>query len=115
MSVKQHSLKFTKFSKYAPFIATDPKDRMSKFISCIFYLVTKECKMVMLVKDMDISCLRLTWSKYKRRSYERGQGSPKRLELMVGATLTKGVVVISFKIAKDKVAKEHQCSSSPDH
>lgn len=52
MSVREYSLKFTNLSKYTPLIVADPRARMRKFIS---EMVPKECKTIMLVKEMYIS------------------------------------------------------------
>lgn len=50
MHMKECTLKFTMLSRYAPFIIVDPRKNMSKFISDISSLVSKECKMAMIVK-----------------------------------------------------------------
>lgn len=40
---------------FAPFMVADPRACMSKLILGVSKLVSKECKMSMLVKEMDIS------------------------------------------------------------
>lgn len=57
MSVREYYLKFTKMSKYAPFLVTDSRTRMNKFISRLFDSIFMECTSVLLVKEMDISRL----------------------------------------------------------
>ncbi|XP_049350324.1 uncharacterized protein LOC125814924 [Solanum verrucosum] len=57
MSVKEYSLKFTLFSKYAPSLVANPRDLMNRFMMGVFELVEEECRTAMLVDDMDISCL----------------------------------------------------------
>lgn len=62
MSMREYSLKFTKLSKYTPFMVADLMDRMSKLIFRVSKLVFKECKTTMLVKEMVISHL-MTYAK----------------------------------------------------
>ena len=57
MSVQEYSLKFTQLSKYAPTMVVDPRARMNKFVMEVSSLVEKECRMTMLLNDMDISRL----------------------------------------------------------
>lgn len=52
--MREYALKLTKLSKYAPFIVSDPRARMSKFISGVSGFVSKEYKMAMLVRKRDI-------------------------------------------------------------
>lgn len=54
MSVKEYSLNFTKLSRYAPEMVTEPMTQMSKFVSNVSKLVVKECRNFILVGDMDI-------------------------------------------------------------
>lgn len=54
MSVREYAQKFIKLSRHIPFMVTDPRARMSKFISGISSLVFKEYEITMLVKEMDI-------------------------------------------------------------
>ena len=48
-SVREYALKFTKLSKYAPFMVANPKAQMSKFISGVSSMVSLECKFAMMV------------------------------------------------------------------
>ncbi|KAH0654435.1 hypothetical protein KY290_032963 [Solanum tuberosum] len=57
MSVKKYALKFTQFSRYAPTMVVDPRARMNKFVLGVSTMVVKECRTVMLINEMDISCL----------------------------------------------------------
>lgn len=43
ISVREYSIKFTRPSIYNPFMVADPRSRMSKFISNVSNLVSKEC------------------------------------------------------------------------
>lgn len=54
MTVRECSLKFTKLSKYAPFMVAYPRAKMRKFIFRVLDLVSKEYKIALLVKEMDI-------------------------------------------------------------
>lgn len=57
MTMKEYALKLTNLSKYTPFMVAYRKTHMSKFIFGVLDLASKECKMTMLVKEMDISRL----------------------------------------------------------
>ncbi|WMV50612.1 hypothetical protein MTR67_043997 [Solanum verrucosum] len=54
MSVKEYSLKFTQLSKYVSAMVTDSRARMSKFFPDIFEIVVKECRIAMLINEIDI-------------------------------------------------------------
>ncbi|KAH0658259.1 hypothetical protein KY289_027007 [Solanum tuberosum] len=57
MGDEEYSLKFTKLSKYAPSMVTDPRDKMNRFVMGVSTLVRKECHTAMLNEDMDVSHL----------------------------------------------------------
>lgn len=71
----KYAPKFTMLSKYTPFMVANPRARMSKFISKVLDLVSKECKTAMLVKEMDISQLmfyaeKIKYEKLRERTRE---------------------------------------------
>ena len=53
-SVEEHSLKFSKMSKYAPSLVSNPRNEMSCFVMGIADLVKDECRTAMLQDDMTI-------------------------------------------------------------
>lgn len=53
--MREYDLKLTKLSKDAPFMVVDLRACMSQFIYGISDLVSKKCKIAILVKEMDIS------------------------------------------------------------
>ena len=57
MSVQEYSLKFTRLSKYAPTMVSNPKTMMNKFVVAVSRLVEKECRTKMLLNDIDMSRL----------------------------------------------------------
>ena len=57
MSVHKYSLKFTKLSKYAPSWVSDPRDKMSCFVTGLSYDLQEECHSAMLHENMNISHL----------------------------------------------------------
>lgn len=52
--MKEYALKFTKLSKYAPTMAVDSREMMSKFASGVSEIVVNECHATILINDMDI-------------------------------------------------------------
>ena len=57
MSVQEYSLKFTKFSKYAPLLVFNPRDEMIHFVTRVCDDLVEECRSVMLYENTDISWL----------------------------------------------------------
>ena len=57
MSVREYSLKFTKLSKYAPSLVSNPRDQMSHFIIGVFNDLVEECRLDMVHDNMHIYCL----------------------------------------------------------
>lgn len=53
----EYAFKSTKLSRYASTMIVDPREKMSKFVSIVSEIVVKECRMAMLIKEMDIFCL----------------------------------------------------------
>ena len=64
MTVKEYCLKFNQLAKYAPDLISDTRASMSKFVIGVSGLVLKECRTVMLNRDMDLARLMIhtvTW------------------------------------------------------
>ncbi|XP_016570819.1 uncharacterized protein LOC107868662 [Capsicum annuum] len=57
MTIKEYCLKFNQFAKYSPDLISNARSSMSKFVTGIFGLVLKECRIAMLYRDMDLSRL----------------------------------------------------------
>ena len=57
MSVHDYSLKFIQFSKYAPSLVSDPRDKMSRFVKGVSDDLQEECHLAMLHENMNISRL----------------------------------------------------------
>ena len=57
MSVHKYSLKFTKLSKYAPSWVSDPRDKMSCFVTGVSDDLQEEFHSAMLHDNMNIYCL----------------------------------------------------------
>lgn len=55
MSVRGYAFKFTKLPNYIPFMVSDLRARITKFVVSVLDLVSKKCKMVMLIKKRWIS------------------------------------------------------------
>ena len=57
ISVLEYSIKFTKLSKYAPSLVSDPKDEMSHFVKGVSDDFKEECHLSMVHENMNISHL----------------------------------------------------------
>ena len=55
MSVLDYSLKFTKLSKYAPYLLSNHRDEMSHFLTGVFEDLVEECCSVMIHDNINIS------------------------------------------------------------
>lgn len=53
--VTEYSFKFTQLSKYALEIFLDSRAHISKFIIRVSKSIVKECRITMLIGDMDIT------------------------------------------------------------
>ena len=93
MSVLEYSLKFIKFSKYAPSLVFDPRDQMSCFVTGVSEDLQEKCHLAMLNDNMSISRLmvharRVDEARDKRKSRDGkreksfdGGSSKNRLEI----------------------------------
>ena len=57
ISVLEYSLKFTKLSKYAPSLVSDPTDEMNYFVTGVSDDLQEKCHLAMLHDNMKISRL----------------------------------------------------------
>ncbi|TMW89238.1 hypothetical protein EJD97_017461, partial [Solanum chilense] len=57
MSVHEYSLKFTKLSKYAPSLVSNPRDKMNRFVTGVTDDLKEECHSAMLHDNITISRL----------------------------------------------------------
>lgn len=55
--MKKYSLKFSQLERYAPTMVFDSKDPIIEFVSGVFEYLVKECRNIILVKEMGISRL----------------------------------------------------------
>ena len=81
MSVLEYSLKFSKLSKYAPFLVSNPRDEMSRFVIGVSDDLKEECHSAMLHENMKISHLmvhaqQVEEARAKRRSRDSKKGRP---------------------------------------
>ena len=89
----EYSLKFTKLSKYGPFLVFDPRDEISHFVPQVLHDLLEKCHPSMLHDDMNISRLmvhaehvEVARTKRKSRDFKRarsfdGGSSKNRLEI----------------------------------
>ena len=57
MSVRDYALRFSKLSKYAPFMMRDPRIKMGQFVAGLGEVVGNKCQAALLHKEMDLSRL----------------------------------------------------------
>lgn len=57
MAIEDYVLEFTRLSRYAPKMVVEPRACMLKFVNGVSDLVLKECKIAMLIKDINLSSL----------------------------------------------------------
>ena len=55
MSVGDYSLNFTLLSKYAPYLLSNPRDKMSRLLKSISDLVNEECRTTILHDNRTLS------------------------------------------------------------
>ena len=53
--MQDYFLKFTKLSKYAPFLVSHRRDEMRNFVMGVYDDLVEECHSMMLHDNMDIS------------------------------------------------------------
>ena len=79
MIVLDYSLKFTKLSKYAPSLVSDPRYEMSRFVTGVLDDSKEEFRLPMLHDNMKISCLmvhaqQVEDTRVKKRSRDAKRG-----------------------------------------
>lgn len=81
MTVGEYSLKFTKLSKYVPFMVADPRVYMSKFMFGASNLVSKDYKTTLLVKEKDISQLMTYTKTFEEEKFRERARKSKRTQV----------------------------------
>ena len=101
--MQEYSFKFTKLSRYAPYMMSNPRDEMSYFVTRVFDDLVEEWSSSMLHDNMDISRLmvhaqevELTRIKRKNKEFKRskaykGGTSKDKLEIQDKPRFTKRV------------------------
>ena len=69
LSVLHYSLKFTKLSKYVPFLVSDPRDEMNNFVTGVSDNLKHECHSTMIHDNINISS-RMSRDAYRAVSFD---------------------------------------------
>uniref|UniRef100_M1DEG7 Polyprotein n=1 Tax=Solanum tuberosum TaxID=4113 RepID=M1DEG7_SOLTU len=78
MSVNECARVLTRLSRYVPSIVTDPRMKMSKFVSGVSDLIEKECSMDILKNDTNIDHLVIHAQRFEREKLDERSRGPKR-------------------------------------
>lgn len=57
VSFEEYSLKFNLLPKYSPYLVSNPKYELSRFLTGFFDIVKEECRAAMLYDNMNLSTL----------------------------------------------------------
>ena len=111
MSLQEYSLKFTKLSKYALFLVSNPKDEMSHFVKGVFDDLVEEYHSAMRHDYMDISRLMVYALQVEETRLNRKNMEFKSVKSYEGGT-SKGRLEIQDKPGfKKKVSNKFPCNS----
>ena len=67
MIVDEYSLKFSRLSGFSPFMVSNPRDELSRFVTGVADLMKEECRTVMLHDDMTLARL-MVYAQYIEES-----------------------------------------------
>lgn len=96
MSIREYVFKFTKLSQYAPFIIFYPRARMSKFVSSVLDIVSKEYNIAMLIKEMDILRIMTYEEQIKDKKLMERLDSLRGIVLRVVTSPVKGPIIVKM-------------------
>ena len=100
-SVLEYFLKFTKLSKYAPSLVSDPRDEMSRFVTRVLDNLKEECHSDMLHDNMNIYRPWFMLNKWKRQGLRGKVRMQKRQGLMI--VVLQMVSLISMEILGSRI------------
>ena len=80
-------------SKYAPFLVSHPRDKMSRFVTGVSDYLKEECRSAMLHGNMNISCLMVHAQQGKEARVERKSNYSNRAKSFLGGS-SKGRLYI---------------------
>ena len=86
MSLQEYSFKFTKLSKYAPSLVSNPRDKMGLFVTGVSDDLVEECCSVMLIDNMDNSMLMVHAQQVEETRLKRKNMEFKRAKSYEGGT-----------------------------
>ena len=85
--MKEYSLNFTQLARYAPYVVADNRSRISKFVFGVSDSMVKECRTVMLIKEMDISKLIVHAQQIEEAKNKKRRGRIKEQKQVVSTLL----------------------------
>ena len=89
MSLLEYSLKFTKFSKYAPSLLSDSKDEMSCFLTGVSEDFVEEYHLAMLHDNTNISRIMVNAQQVEETRLRRKNREAKRVKSYDGGALMR--------------------------
>ncbi|XP_069150257.1 uncharacterized protein [Solanum lycopersicum] len=106
MSVHEYSLKFTKFSKYAPSLIFDPRDKMSRSMTGVSDDLQKEFYLVSLHDNMNIYCLMVQAKHVEQARARRNNNNAKRSRSFDGGSSKNRLDVQDMPRFKKRISSQ---------
>lgn len=98
VSVRDYSLKFNKLSKYAPSLVSNPRDKMSHFLTGVFKVLVEEYRLSMLhAQQVEYRRLNTMSREAKKAISYEGCSSKGRLDIYDNPRFKKSFLILFLK------------------
>ena len=115
MSVQEYSFKFTKLSKYAPSLVSNPTYEMSLFVTGVSNDFVEECHSAMLHYNMDISRLIVHAQQVEDTRIKRKNRELKKVKSYEGHTSKSRLEIQDKRRFKKRVSNQVPSNFSQDN